>query len=332
MTSFSPFRYETMQYRFCGRSGLKLPLLSLGLWQNFGEDRPLESQKAIVHRAFDLGITHFDLSNNYGPPVGEAERNFGRILDAGLRAHRDELIISTKAGYRVRPDPCGDGGSRKNLIASCDESLRRTGLDYFDIFYHHRMDAEVPVEESMAALDQLVRQGKALYVGVSSHTAAHFVKAMDAIQAAGLTKLTSLMSRYNLHLREDEDEAGKWPAAREHGVGGVAFSPLAEGLLTGKYLSADVPSAARHAARLRDGAEADLLAKIEKSRALDGIARARGQTLAQMAIAWVLRQPPVCSALIGASSPAQLEENASALANLEFSPGELAEIDRITAA
>ncbi|MEI8195841.1 MAG: aldo/keto reductase [Phycisphaerae bacterium] len=329
--TFSPGRYETMKYRFCGHSGLKLPLLSLGLWQNFGGDRPYAHQQAIVHRAFDLGITHFDLSNNYGPPVGAAEQNFGKILRDGLGAYRRELVISTKAGYRAWPGPYGDGGSRKYLIAACEDSLRRTGLEYFDIFYHHRMDTEVPVDETMGALDQLVRQGKALYIGVSSHTGAHFAAAARAIKKQGLTRLTSLMSRYNLLQRDDEND--KWPIAAEQGVGGVAFCPLAQGLLTSKYLGDSAPAGSRMAHEIQNGGGREvLLENIKQARLLNEIARARGQTLAQMALAWVLRQPGIASALIGASSPAQVEENVGALAHLEFSAAELARIDAITRA
>lgn len=329
MSSASDSRYSTMSYRLCGHSGLKLPIISLGLWQNFGSNRPYETQKAIVHRAFDLGVTHFDLANNYGPPVGGAEKGFGRILSDGLRAHRDEIVISTKAGYRAWPGPYGDGGSRKNLIASCEHSLQRTGLDYFDIFYHHRMDTEVPVGETMAALDQLVRQGKALYIGVSSHTGAHFASAAAAIQASGLTGLTSLMSRYNLLQREDETD--KWPIAVEQGTGGVAFCPLAQGLLTDKYLGETTPPDARLFAELHNcnGGSA-MLENLRRVRSLNEIAVERGQTLAQMSLAWVLRQAPIASALIGASSAFQVEQNVAAITHLEFSADELARIDAIT--
>jgi L-glyceraldehyde 3-phosphate reductase len=320
-----------MRYRLCGQSGLKLPLISLGLWQNFGEGRSIDIQKAIVHRAFDLGVTHFDLANNYGPPIGEAEKNFGRILRDGLGQHREELVVSTKAGYRAWPGPYGDGGSKKNIITSCEFSLQRTGLEYFDIFYHHRMDTEVPVEETMFALDQLVRQGKALYIGVSSHTGAHFDSAAKAIEARGMTRLTSLMSRYNL--LERGDEIDKWPIAQKHGVGGVAFCPLAQGLLTSKYLGPAVPDSARLAGSLKAPVpDAGLAEKLDRARALNELAVKRGQTLAQMSLAWLLHQPIVTSALIGASSVGQLEENISTIAHLEFSEAELSEIDAITKA
>jgi L-glyceraldehyde 3-phosphate reductase len=318
-----------MRYRLCGKSGLKLPLISLGLWQNFGENRPIEIQKAIVHRAFDLGITHFDLANNYGPPIGEAEKNFGRILRDGLGVHREELIVSTKAGYRAWPGPYGDGGSRKNIITSCDFSLKRTGLDYFDIFYHHRMDTETPVDETMAALDQLVKQGKTLYIGVSSHTGAHFDAAMQAIQTGALTRLTSFMSRYNL--LERGDEADKWPFAQKYGVGGVAFCPLAQGLLTSKYTAASLPEGARMTNNLRgQEPDAEMKKKLGRVRALNEIAVKREQTLAQMSLAWLLHQPIVASALIGASSVPQLEENVKTLARLDFTEAELNQIDEIT--
>lgn len=327
--AFSTTRYDTMRYRLCGRSGLKLPLISLGLWQNFGCNRPFEIQQAIVHRAFDLGITHFDLANNYGPPIGEAEKNFGKILRDGLGTHRHELVISSKAGYRAWDGPYGDGGSKKNLITSCEQSLQRTGLEYFDIFYHHRMDTEVPVEESMAALDQLVRQGKTLYIGVSSHSGAHFALASQAIRSLELTRLTSLMSRYNLLQRQDEFD--KWPIAAEEGTGGVAFCPLAQGLLTNKYIGETVHQGSRLAGEVTDGrGDTAMRDNIARARELSKIAVQRGQTLAQMSLAWVLRQPVMASALIGASSVSQVEENVSAIANLEFRADELARIDAIT--
>lgn len=332
MTCFSDTRYDSMKYRLCGRSGLKLPLISLGLWQNFGCGRPYDVQQAIVHRAFDLGITHFDLANNYGPPVGEAEKNFGKILRDGLGAFRAELVISTKAGYRAWAGPYGDGGSRKNIITSCEQSLARTGLEYFDIFYHHRMDTEVPVEETMGALDQLVRQGKALYVGVSSHSGSHFAAAAQALAARGQTRLTSLMSRYNLLQRQDEID--KWPIALEQGVGGVAFCPLAQGLLTDKYLGDKPLPGSRLAGELQNGTGdvAALHANIQRARALNAIAQQRGQTLAQMSLAWVLRQPAIASALIGASSVPQVEQNVAAIARLDFTDDELKRIDLISPA
>ena len=324
-----PTRYETMKYRVCGQSGLKLPLISLGLWQNFGANRPIDIQKAIVHRAFDLGITHFDLANVYGPPAGEAEKNFGRILRDGLGLHREELLISTKAGYRAWPGPYGDGASRKNIITSCEFSLKRTGLEYFDIFYHHRMDTEVPVEETMGALDQLVRQGKTLYIGVSSHSGAHFEKAAEAIRNNGLTRLTSFMSRYNL--LERGDDIDKWPVASKHGVGGVAFCPLAQGLLTSKYLGSHSPAGSRLADHIHgEKPDASMLEKLGRVRALNEIAIARGQTLAQMSLAWLIQRPIITSALIGASSVLQLEENVGAISRSEFTGEELRQIDELT--
>jgi L-glyceraldehyde 3-phosphate reductase len=301
----------------------------LGLWQNFGANRLYEIQKAIVHRAFDLGITHFDMANVYGPPVGEAEKTFGKILRDGLRSHREELVLSSKAGYRAWPGPYGDGGSRKNIIRACDQSLQRTGLDFFDIFYHHRADPEVPVEETMGALDQLVRQGKALYIGVSSHSAPHLALVTQAIQARGLTRLTSLMSRYNLLQRHDEKD--KWPLATECGLGGVAFCPLAQGLLTSKYLGNTPPPDGRLSNELETGGAHNSTAEnLARARALNEIAITRGQTLAQMALAWVLHQPYITSALIGASSVAQVEENVGVISGLEFSVEELSRIDAIT--
>jgi len=318
-----------MKYRLCGHSGLKLPLISLGLWQNFGADRPYRTQEAIVHRAFDLGITHFDLANVYGPPGGEAEKNFGKILRDGMGAYREEMVISTKAGYRIWPGPYGDGGSRKAIITACEQSLRRTGLEYFDIFYHHRQDTEVPIEETMAALDQLVRQGKALYIGVSSHDGARLAAADEAIRARSLTPLTSLMSRYNLLQRQDEID--KWPVAAEQGVGGVAFCPLAQGLLTDKYLEGAPPPGSRLSSELTGGSgDSAMRENIGRARALNKMAVERGQTLAQMALAWVLHHPVIASALIGASSVAQVEENVGAIVGMEFSADDLARIDAIT--
>lgn len=329
MTCFSQTRYDSMKFRLCGRSGLKLPLISLGLWQNFGADGNYETQRSIVYRAFDLGVTHFDLANVYGPPQGAAETNFGKMLTDGLGKHRHELIISTKAGYRAWVGPYGNGGSRKNIITSCDQSLQRTGLDYFDIFYHHRMDTEVPVAETMAALDQLVRQGKALYIGVSSHTPAHFCSAVRAIESKNLTPLTTFMSRYNLLQRQDDWE--KWPVTFAEGASGVAFCPLAQGLLTKKYLGETPLPGSRMAKELAAATpDSNIRLQVDRARALNQIALARGQSLAQMSLAWVLRLPSVASALIGASSPAQVEENVGALKNLDFTPEELAQIDAIT--
>ncbi len=313
-----------MQYRRCGRSGLKLPAISLGLWQNFGGDRPLDLQREIVHRAFDLGITHFDLANNYGPPYGSAEENFGRILASGLGKHRDELVISTKAGYDMWPGPYGDWGSRKYLLASLDQSLKRMGLDYVDIFYSHRFDPETPLEETMGALHSAVHQGKALYAGISSYSARRTKEAAAILRGMG-TRLLIHQPSYSMLNRWIEDDL--LAVLAEEGIGCIVFSPLAQGLLTDRYLDG-VPSDAR--ASHPGSFSADLLtdANLEKVRALHQIAERRGQTLAQMAIAWALRNPAVTSALLGASSVTQLEQNVAALDRLDFSPDELREIDR----
>jgi len=317
-------RYEKMQYRRCGRSGLKLPAISLGLWQNFGGDTPAERQRAIVRRAFDLGITHFDLANNYGPPPGSAEANFGRILTTELAGHRDELVISTKAGYEMWPGPYGEWGSRKYLLASLDQSLQRMGLDYVDIFYSHRFDPETPLEETMGALDTAVRQGKALYVGVSSYSARRTREAADILRSLG-TRLLIHQPSYSMLNRWIEPDLVA--VLKEEGIGCIVFSPLAQGLLTDRYLKG-VPEGSRasHPGSMRP--EMLTEANLAKIRALDKIAKARGQTLAQMAIAWVLRDPVVTSALVGASSVEQLEQNIAALDKVEFSTAELAEIDR----
>ena len=317
-------RYETMQYRRVGRSGLELPAISLGLWQNFGGDRPLETQRAIVRRAFDLGITHFDLANNYGPPYGSAEENFGRILATDLRGHRDELVISTKAGYDMWPGPYGDRGSRKYLIASLDQSLRRTGLPYVDIFYSHRADPDTPLEETMGALDTAVRQGKALYAGISSYSPERTRQAAEILRGLG-TPLLIHQPSYSMLNRWIED--GLLEVLGEEGVGCIVFSPLAQGLLTDRYLGG-VPEgsrASRPGTIDDDQLNQETLAKV---RALHQLAGRRGQSLAQMAVAWTLRDPRVTSALLGASSVAQLEDNVAALANLDFDDQELAEIDR----
>jgi L-glyceraldehyde 3-phosphate reductase len=313
-----------MQYRRCGRSGLKLPAISLGLWQNFGGDAPFERQRAIVRRAFDLGITHFDLANNYGPPYGSAEENFGRILAKDLAGHRDELVISSKAGYDMWPGPYGDWGSRKYLLASLDQSLKRMGLDYVDIFYSHRSDPETPLEETMGALDTAVRQGKALYVGVSSYSARRTREAAAILRRLG-TPLLIHQPSYSLLNRWIEDDL--LGVLKEEGIGCIVFSPLAQGLLTDRYLQG-VPEGSRasHPGSMsQDMLTDDNLAKI---RALNQIAKRRGQSLAQMAVAWTLRDPVVTSALLGASSVAQLEQNVAALDKVDFSPAELEEIDR----
>jgi L-glyceraldehyde 3-phosphate reductase len=313
-----------MEYRRTGRSGLKLPQLSLGLWQNFGGDHPSEVQRAIIRRAFDLGITHFDLANNYGPPYGSAEQNFGRILASDLAGHRDELVISSKAGYDMWPGPYGIGGSRKYLLASLDQSLRRMGLEYVDIFYSHRFDPETPLEETMGALDTAVRQGKALYVGISSYSARRTQEAAAILRRLG-TPLLIHQPSYSMLNRWIEGEL--LDVLGKEGIGCIVFSPLAQGLLTDRYL-AGVPAGSRasHPGSLStDFLSEDTLAKV---RALNQIATRRGQTLAQLALTWSLRDPRVTSALIGASSVAQLEQNVGALDNLAFSPAELAEIDR----
>jgi L-glyceraldehyde 3-phosphate reductase len=318
-------RYDTMQYRRVGRSGLELPAISLGLWQNFGEDRPLATQRAIVRRAFDLGITHFDLANNYGPPYGSAEENFGRILATDLRGHRDELVVSTKAGYDMWPGPYGDHGSRKYLIASLDQSLSRMGLPYVDIFYSHRADPDTPLEETMGALDTAVRQGKALYAGISSYSPERTRQAAEILRGLGTPLLIHQPSYSMLNRWIEED--GLLEVLEEEGVGCIVFSPLAQGLLTDRYLDG-IPEGSRAS---RPGTmDQDQLneATLDKVRALNDLAGRHGQSLAQMAIAWTLRDPRVTSALVGASSVAQLEANVAALDNLEFSDDELAEIDR----
>jgi L-glyceraldehyde 3-phosphate reductase len=319
-----PARYDTMRYRRVGRSGLLLPAVSLGLWQNFGDDRPLEGQREIVRRAFDRGITHFDLANNYGPPYGSAEENFGRILATDLRGHRDELVISTKAGYDMWPGPYGNWGSRKYLLASLDQSLGRMGLDYVDIFYSHRADPDTPLEETLGALDAAVRQGKALYAGVSSYSAERTREAAAILRQLGSPLLIhqpsySLLNRWI--------EGGLLDVLGEEGIGCIVFSPLAQGLLTDRYLDG-VPAGSRAS---REGSlTSDMLTDetLAKVRALRGVAQRRGQSLAQMSLAWTLRDPRVTSTLIGASSVAQLEDNLGALDRLDFDEDELAEIDR----
>jgi L-glyceraldehyde 3-phosphate reductase len=317
-------RYAFMAYSRCGRSGVRLPVLSLGLWQNFGGDRPLEVGRGIVRRAFDLGITHFDLGNNYGPPYGSAEENFGRILATDLAAHRDELVISTKAGYDMWPGPYGEGGSRKYLLASLDQSLRRLGLDYVDIFYSHRFDPETPLEETMGALDAAVRMGKALYVGVSSYSARRTREAAAILRRLGTPLLIHQPSYSMLNRWIEEDLLD---VLGEEGIGCIVFSPLAQGLLTDRYLHGVPPGsrASQPGSLSREMLSEKNLAKV---RALNEIAARRGQTLAQMALAWTLRDPRVTSTLIGASSTAQLDQNVAALQNRDFSADERAEIDR----
>jgi L-glyceraldehyde 3-phosphate reductase len=317
-------RNEQMRYRRCGRSGLKLPAISLGLWQNFGGDRPLETSRAMVRRAFDLGVTHFDLANNYGPPYGSAEETFGRILRDDLRPYRDELVISTKAGYDMWPGPYGEWGSRKYLLASLDQSLRRMGLEYVDIFYSHRFDPDTPLEETLGALDTAVRQGKALYAGISSYSAEKTREANEVMRRLG-TPILIHQPSYSLLNRWIEPDL--LDALDELGIGCIGFSPLAQGLLTSRYLDG-IPEDSRAA---RDGSLSPKLLNDEtlaKIRGLNEIARGRGQTLAQMSLAWTLRDPRMTSTLIGASSVAQLEDSLGALDRLDFSGDELAEIDR----
>ncbi|HEX3432612.1 MAG TPA: L-glyceraldehyde 3-phosphate reductase [Solirubrobacteraceae bacterium] len=317
-------RYEAMAYRRCGRSGLQLPLVSLGLWWNFGDDRPLRDSRAILRRAFDLGITHFDLANNYGPPYGSAESNFGRVLAEDLRPYRDELVISTKAGWDMWPGPYGEFGSRKYLLASLDQSLARMGLDYVDIFYSHRFDAETPIEETVGALDTAVRAGKARYVGISSYGPKRTEEAARILHELG-TPLLIHQPSYSLLNRWIEDEL--LDVLEREGIGAIVFTPLAQGLLTDRYLNG-VPEDSR--ARRGIALSEQMLSEqnLARVRALNDIAAGRGQSLAQMAISWVLRDERVTSALLGASSVRQLEQNVAALERLEFDEQELAEIDR----
>src|ERR671936_497666 len=317
-------RYERMSYRRCGRSGLQLPAISLGLWQNFGDDRPLDTIRAIIRRAFDLGITHFDLGNNYGPPYGSAEENFGRVLRSDLRPFRDELIISTKAGYNMWPGPYGDWGSRKYLLASLDQSLGRLGLDYVDIFYSHRSDPETPLEETIGALDTAVRQGKALYVGISSYSAARTREAAAILRDLG-TPLLIHQPSYSMLNRWIE--GGLLDVLDHDGIGCIVFSPLAQGMLTDKYLHG-IPEGSR--ASRGSSLSPDLITDetLAKVRALNEIAARRGQSLAQMALAWTLRDPRVTSTLIGVSSVEHLEANLATLDNLDLADDELEEIDR----
>jgi L-glyceraldehyde 3-phosphate reductase len=317
-------RYERMQYRRSGRSGLQLPAVSLGLWNNFGHDHPYDTSRAIVRRAFDLGITHFDLANNYGPPYGSAEENFGRMVENDLRPFRDELAISTKAGYDMWPGPYGEWGSRKYLLSSLDQSLSRMRLDYVDLFYSHRFDPDTPLEETMGALDTAVRQGKALYVGISSYSAEKTREAAAILRELG-TPCVIHQPSYSMLNRWIEPDL--LDALGELGIGCIVFSPLAQGMLTDKYLDG-IPEGSR--ASRESSLSPDLLTPeaLEKIRGLNEIARRRGQSLAQMAVAWVLRDERVTSALVGASSVAQLEANVTALENLDFSPDELAEIDK----
>jgi L-glyceraldehyde 3-phosphate reductase len=317
-------RYERMQYHRSGRSGLQLPAVSLGLWNNFGHDHPFETSRAIVRRAFDLGITHFDLANNYGPPYGSAEENFGRMVESDLRPYRDELAISTKAGYDMWPGPYGEWGSRKYLLSSLDQSLSRMKLDYVDLFYSHRFDPDTPLEETMGALDTAVRQGKALYAGISSYSAEKTREAAGILRELG-TPWVIHQPSYSMINRWIEGEL--LDVLAEERIGAIAFSPLAQGLLTDRYLDG-VPADSRAA---REGSFSQNLlsdANLANARGLREIAQGRGQTLAQMAIAWTLRDQRVASALVGASSVEQLDDNLAALDHLAFAPAELTEIDR----
>ncbi len=321
-------RYDTMQYRRTGRSGLLLPAISLGLWHNFGGVDTLENARAMIHRAFDLGITHFDLANNYGPPPGSAEENFGRILSQDLAAYRDELIISSKAGYRMWPGPYGEWGSRKYLVASLDQSLKRMGLTYVDIFYSHRPDPNTPLEETMLALDYAVRSGRALYAGISSYNPEQTRRAAAILRDLGTPCLIH-QPVYSMFNRWIEPELLDVLAAE--GIGCIVFSPLAQGLLTGRYLQgipADSRAAKPHGFLKPEQLTDDKLAKVRR---LNEIAQARGQSLTQLALAWVLRHPGMTSALIGASKVSQIEECVASLANLAFSADELAQIDAILA-
>ena len=326
LTDYRPAaeRYASMTYRRCGRSGLLLPAVSLGLWQNFGEGRPLDGQRAILRRAFDLGITHFDLANNYGPPYGSAESNFGRILSTDFRGLRDELVISTKAGWDMWPGPYGDLGSRKYLLASLDQSLQRLGVDYVDIFYHHRFDPSTPLEESLGALHAAVEQGKALYVGISSYSDQRTSEAVAILRGLG-TPLLIHQPSYSMLNRWIEH--GLLDVLGAEGVGCIAFSPLAQGLLTDRYING-IPEDSR--ARQNATLNQDMLSEVNLAhvRALTAIAERRGQKLAQMALAWALRDSRVTSVLVGASSVTQLEQNVAALDHLDFAADELAEIDQ----
>ncbi len=319
-------RYGTMVYNRCGKSGLKLPALSLGLWHNFGGVTNLENSRALLHRAFDLGITHFDLANNYGPPPGSAEENFGRILASDFSGYRDEMVISTKAGYTMWDGPYGDRGSKKYLVSSLDQSLKRMGLEYVDIFYHHRPDPETPLEETMSALDLTVRQGKALYIGLSNYKAEEAERAIEILKGLGTPCLIH-QPRYSMFDRWIEKDLQ--PLLHKEGVGTIVFSPLAQGLLTDRYLKG-IPQDSRAAGTSvflkTENITEDMLEKVRK---LNAIALERGQSLAQMSLAWVLREGRVTSALIGASKPSQLDENVAALDRLSFHPEELEAIDAI---
>jgi L-glyceraldehyde 3-phosphate reductase len=324
----NPQRYQEMEYRRCGQSGLKLPALSLGLWHNFGESDDLERSRKIIHTAFDQGITHFDLANNYGPPPGGGELTFGKILKQDLQAHRDELIISSKAGYEMWPGPYGDWGSKKYLVASLDQSLKRMGLDYVDIFYHHRPDPNTPLEETMGTLDLMVRQGKALYVGISSYSAAETEAAVSMLRSMG-TPLLIHQPKYSLLNRWVEN--GLLDVLDQNGVGCISFSSLAQGLLTNKYLNG-IPADSRAASQRGNGAlEPQLITTdlVEKIKRLNAMAEKRGQSLAQMSLAWVLKDPRMTSVIIGASKPEQVKDSVGSLKNYSFDAAELSQINEI---
>jgi L-glyceraldehyde 3-phosphate reductase len=318
-------RYDTMQYRRCGKSGLRLPAISLGLWHNFGGADVFENSRAMVRRAFDLGITHFDLANNYGPPYGSAEANFGEILRLDLAPHRDELILSTKAGYDMWPGPYGNWGSRKYLLASLDQSLKRMGVEYVDIFYSHRPDTETPVEETMGALDQAVRSGKALYAGISNYDASQAAAAIKILRDLGTPCLIH-QPKYSMFVRTPEQ--GLLDVLGNEGAGAIAFCPLAQGLLTNRYLQG-IPAGSRATKAVFLKTSDITEGRLKQIRALNELAAQRGQSLAQMALAWVLRDQRMTSALIGASRVEQIEQNVAALANLSFAAEELACIDAI---
>lgn len=319
-------RYDQMQYNRVGKSGLKLPAISLGLWHNFGDVDKMTTQKEVIFTAFDNGITHFDLANNYGPPAGSAETNFGRILRDDLKAYRDEMIISSKAGYYMWPGPYGEWGSKKNLIASCDQSLQRMGLDYVDIFYHHRPDPETPIEETAHALDLLVRQGKALYVGVSNYSPEQ-TAAISKLFKEWHTPFVIHQPQYNMFNRSIEE--GLTDVLAEEGLGSIVFSPLAQGLLTDRYLDGIPADSRAHRSDSPFLSEDRVEETIGKVRQLNQVAQDRGQTLAEMALAWNLRLPEVSSVLIGASRVSQLQDNLKSFDNLDFAPEELARIDAI---
>jgi L-glyceraldehyde 3-phosphate reductase len=320
-------RYDAMPYRRAGRSGLKLPAVSLGLWHNFGDVNRIDTQRAVLRRAFDLGVTHFDLANNYGPPPGSAEQNFGRLFAEDLKPYRDEILVSTKAGYLMWDGPYGEWGSRKYLVSSLDASLRRMGLDYVDVFYHHRPDPDTPLEETMGALHSIVQQGKALYVGVSNYSAEQTRAAATVLRGLGTPMLIHQPS-YSMVNRWVED--GLLDVLDEVGAGSIAFSPLAQGLLTGRYLNG-IPEGSRAASDSPFLTSEGVAAQLDRVRALNEVAQGRGQTLAQMAIAWVLRGGRVTSALVGASSVRQIEDSVGAAANLDFSDEELALIEKLLA-